>query len=55
MWVLAVSGPGRKVKQISLRPDQKEQVERCIENYHNLRDQIEEVCELNQLLLRPEP
>jgi hypothetical protein len=55
MLVLAVSGPGRKVKQISLRPEQKPLVEQWIANYHRLRDQIEEVCELNQSLLRPEP
>ena len=55
MLVLAVGGPGRKVKQISLRPEQKAVVEQWIENYHRVRDQIEQVCELNQILLRPEP
>lgn len=53
--VLAVSGPGGKVRHISLRPEQKQTVERSIENYHHLKDQIEEVCQLNQTLLRPEP
>jgi hypothetical protein len=53
--VLAVSGPGGKVRQISLRPDQKPVVEQWIANYHRLKSQIEEVCELNQTLLRPEP
>ncbi len=53
--VLTVSGPGRKVRQISLRADQKPMVEQWIANYHRLRDQIEEICELNQVLLRPEP
>jgi hypothetical protein len=55
MLVLAVSEPGRKVRHISLRPDQKPVVEQWIANYHRLKDQIEEVCELNQALLRPEP
>jgi hypothetical protein len=53
--VLAVSEPGGKVRHISLRPEQKPAVEQWIENYHRLKDQIEEVCQLNQVLLRPEP
>src|SRR5580765_8189004 len=53
--VLAVSGPGGKVRHISLRPEQKPMVEVWLKNYHRLKDQIEEVCQLNQNLLRPEP
>jgi hypothetical protein len=53
--VLAVSEAGGKVRHISLRPDQKSMVKSWIDNYHRLKDQIEEVCELNQSLLRPEP
>jgi hypothetical protein len=53
--VLAVSEPGGKVRHISLRPEQKAMVEGWIRNYHHLKDQIEQVCELNQNLLRPEP
>jgi len=53
--VLAVSQPGGKVRHISLRPEQKKVVEQWIGNYHRLSDQIEEVCQLNQTLLRPEP
>src|SRR6476660_407775 len=52
--VLAVSEPGGKVRHISLRPEQKSMVEGWIENYHHLKEQIEEVCQLNQTLLRPE-
>jgi hypothetical protein len=55
MLVLAVSEPGGKVRHISLRPDQKPVVEQWIANYHRLKGQIEDVCELNQALLRPEP
>ncbi|HLW86674.1 MAG TPA: DUF6788 family protein [Candidatus Sulfotelmatobacter sp.] len=55
MLVLAVSEPGGKVRQISLRPEQKRVVEQWIANYHRLKSQIEEICELNQRLLRPEP
>ena len=53
--VLAVSEPGGKVRHISLRPEQKPLVEEWLKNYHRLKDQIEEVCQLNQTLLRPEP
>lgn len=53
--VLAVSEPGGKVRHISLRPDQKTMVEQWIGNYHRLKDQIEQICQLNQTLLRPEP
>ncbi len=55
MLVLAVSEPGRKVRHISLRPDQKPMVEEWLANYHRLKSRIEEICELNQTLLRPEP
>ena len=53
--VLAVSEPGGKVHQISLCAEQKAVVEQWIANYHQLKGQIEEICELNQTLLRPEP
>ena len=53
--VLAVSEPGGKVRHISLRPEQKTMVEEWLGNYHRLKNQIEEVCQLNQNLLRPDP
>jgi hypothetical protein len=55
MWVLTVNYPGGKNQQISLRPEQKPQVERWLENYQRLKGRLEEICELNQTLLRPEP
>jgi hypothetical protein len=55
MLVLAVSERGGKVRQISLRAEQKPVVEEWIANYHRLKSRIEEICELNQALLRPEP
>ena len=55
MLVLAVSEPGGKVRHISLRPEQKPMVEEWLANYRRVKSQIEEVCELNQTLLRPEP
>lgn len=53
--VLTVNYPGGKNQQISLRPEQKTQVERWLENYQKLKSRLEEICELNQTLLRPEP
>jgi len=55
MLVLNVNYPGGKNQQISLRPEQKEQVERCLQNYQKLKSRLEEICDLNQVLLRPEP
>lgn len=53
--VLTINYPGGRNQQISLRPEQKHQVERWLENYQKLKGRLEEICELNQVLLRPEP
>ena len=50
--VLAVTYPGRHIRHISLRGEQVGQVERQLENYHRLRDTLEQICELNQQGLR---
>ena len=52
--VLTVNYPGGKNQQISLRPEQKEQVQRWLDNYQKLKHRLEEICELNHVLLRPE-
>jgi hypothetical protein len=52
--VLSINYPGGRNKQISIRPGQKEQVERWLANYHKVKDQLEAICELNLALLRPE-
>jgi hypothetical protein len=52
--VLTVGYAGGKTKQISLRAGQREQVERWLNNYRELKARLEEICELNQKLLRPE-
>jgi hypothetical protein len=54
-WILAVGYPGRRIRQISLRKEQVAQVKRWLENYRRLKAAIEEICELNQQLLRCEP
>ena len=54
VWVLTVGYAGGKTRQISLHGDQREQVERWLKNYQELKAKLEEICELNQRLLRPE-
>jgi hypothetical protein len=53
-WILSVNYAGGRNKQISIRPEQKEQVERWLSNYHGVKDKLEAICELNHALLRPE-
>jgi len=53
-WVLSINYAGGRNKQISIRPEKKEQVERWLANYHGLKDKLEAICELNHALLRPE-
>ena len=53
-WVLSINYPGGRNKQISIRPEQREQVERWLRNYHEVKDKLEAICELNHALLRPE-
>lgn len=53
-WVLTVSYAGGKTKQISIRSGQRQQVERWLKNYQQLKTKLESICELNHKLLRPE-
>src|SRR5450759_1850188 len=53
--VLAVGYPGGRTRQISLPREQVRYVKRCLANYQKLKAAIEEICELNQQLLRAEP
>ena len=53
VWVLAVSYPGGRTKQISLRPDQKTMVQQWLRNYRKLKASLERICELNHHILRP--
>jgi len=54
VWVLAISYPGGATKQISLRPEIVPTVQQWIANYQKLKAALEEICELNHQLLRPE-
>jgi hypothetical protein len=51
--ILSINYAGGRNKQISIRPEEKEQVERWLANYHALKDKLESICELNHVVLRP--
>ena len=54
VWVLTVSYPGGRTRQISLSPEQKPLVQQRLRNYRKLKDTLKKICELNLQLLRPE-
>jgi hypothetical protein len=54
VWVLTVTYPGGRTKQISLSAEQKTLVQQWLRNYRKLKDTLESICELNLQLLRPE-
>ena len=54
IWVLTVSYPGGRTKQLSLSAEQKPMVQQYLRNYRKLKATLERICELNQQLLRPE-
>ena len=54
VWVLTVSYPGGRNKQISLSAQQKPLVQQWLRNYRKLKATLERICELNHKLLRPE-
>lgn len=54
VWVLTVTYPGGRNRQFSIRPEQREMVQRWLDNYQAWKQKMEEICELNHALLRPE-
>src|ERR1700684_3371856 len=54
LWVLNVGYPGGKTRQLSLRPEQVPQVREALGRYRQIKETIEGISELNQLLLRLE-
>jgi hypothetical protein len=52
LWVLTVGYPGGKTRQLSLRPEQAPHVREAIERYHDCKQALEDISELNQFLLR---
>jgi len=55
VWILTVGYPGGGTRQISLRQEIVPQVRRWLNNYQKIKNTLEQICELNQQLLRPEP
>lgn len=53
-WVLTVGYAGGITKQFSVRPEMKDQVERWLKNYRDLKAKLERICEANHALIRPE-
>jgi hypothetical protein len=53
VWVLTVGYPGGRTRQLSLRVEQVPQVRAWLANYQQAKATMEDVCELNQRLLRP--
>jgi len=51
-WVLTVTYPGAKTRQLSLRPEQVPQVREALQRYRQVKDTLEAISELNQYLLR---
>src|SRR5947207_245629 len=54
LWVLTVSYPGGRTKQISLSAEQKTLVQQWLRNYQKLKATLERICELNHKLIRPD-
>src|SRR6202051_90478 len=51
-WVLNVNYPGANNRQLSLRPDQVPLVRKALKTYHQAKETLEAISELNQYLLR---
>jgi len=51
-WVLNVNYPGAKTRQLSLRPEQVQQVRKALQRYRQAKETLEAISELNQYLLR---
>jgi hypothetical protein len=54
VFVLTVTYPGGRTRQLSVRRERIDEVRRWLRNYQELKEAIEAVCELNHDLLRPE-
>jgi hypothetical protein len=55
VFVLTVTYPGSRTRQISVRRERVAEVRRWLDNYQKLKESIETICELNHDLLRPDP
>jgi hypothetical protein len=55
VFVLTVTFPGGRTRQLSVKRERVAEVRRWLDNYQKLKQAIEDICELNHELLRPEP
>src|SRR4029077_3038559 len=53
VFVLTVTYPGGRTRQLSVRRERVAEVRRSLANYQKLKEAIEAICELNHDLLRP--
>jgi hypothetical protein len=54
VFVLTVTYPGGRTRQFSVGRERVTEVRRWLNNYRELKQAIETICELNHELLRPE-
>jgi uncharacterized protein DUF6788 len=54
VFVLTVTYPGGRTQQFSVGRERVAEVRRWLNNYRELKQAIETICELNHELLRPE-
>jgi hypothetical protein len=54
VWVLTISYPGGRTKQLSRSSAQMPMVRQWLRNYRKLKVNLERICELNHRLLRPD-
>src|SRR5215469_8119402 len=54
VFVLTVTYPGQRTRQFSVRRERVAEVRRWLNNYQQLKEAIEVICEANHDLLRPE-
>ena len=55
VFVLTVTYVGGRTQQFSAGRERVTEVRRWLDNYQKLKQAIEDICELNHELLRPEP
>jgi uncharacterized protein DUF6788 len=53
VFVLTVTYPGGRTRQLSVRRERVAEVRQWLHNYHQLKEAVEAICELNHDLLRP--
>ena len=54
VFVVTVTYPGGRTRQLSVRRERVAEVRRWLSNYQELKEAIEAICELNHDLLRPD-